>query len=431
MSLIALADGSVRPEVLADPYRIYAKLRTETPVIFDQGVNAWLVSRYDDVRALALDTRLAARRSQSYFRALAPEERARFELFARTREAMLFYLDGPTHARIRRAVAGALHESVAALGPALVVRHAEALVERIATSGDVEVDLVRDLAEPLPRLVLSDLLGLPEDEAEAIYRQSVAYNSALGGVIGARHVEQAEQALRELRPRLLALAADPAPGSILAPLRDAVDAHDLTEDELVASAVVLVAAGHETTTGLIANALVALARNPERAGRGRIQRRGEAALRRRGPAVGPSDPADRARGGRGSRRRRSDHPRRRPGAAAPGLGEPRPRDLPAPRRVRARATRAPVRPRLRDRPAPLPRVGPRPYAGRGRDRGAAERRRIHPPDARADLEGQLHVSPPAGGHGRGRPGCLRIGEARAAASMSGAVRGGTWRVRTM
>jgi cytochrome P450 len=261
VSLIALADRSVRPEVLADPYRVYAKLRAQTPVTFDGGVNAWLVSRYDDVRALALDQRLQAGRSQSYFRSLPARERTRFELFGRTREAMLFYLDGPAHARVRLAVAGALHEAVAALGPALVKRHVEALVDRIAASRG-EIDLVRDLAEPLPRLVLSDLLGLPDGEAATIYRQSVAYNSSLGGVIATRHVEQAEGALRELRPRLLAIADDAEPASILAALRAAVDAGDLTEDELVASAVALVAAGHETTTSLIANAFVALARNP-------------------------------------------------------------------------------------------------------------------------------------------------------------------------
>lgn len=68
MQLIALADGSVRPEVLADPYRVYAKLRADTPVVFDGGVGAWLVSRCDDVRALALDERLKAGRSRSDFR---------------------------------------------------------------------------------------------------------------------------------------------------------------------------------------------------------------------------------------------------------------------------------------------------------------------------------------------------------------------------
>ena len=262
MSLIVLADGSVRPEVLADPYALYAKLRAQTPAVFDSGVNAWLVSRYDDVRGLALDERLRARRSQSYVRALAPGERARFELFRRTRDAMILFLDGPTHTRVRRAVAGAVHASVAALGPALVKRHVAALVDRIATSPG-EIDLVRDLAEPLPRLVLSGLLGLPlSEEATTLYRQSLAFNSSFGGAITIRRVEAAERALRELRPPMLAIATDPAPGSILASLRTAVDAGELTEDELVASAVALVAAGHETTTHLVANTFVALAGNP-------------------------------------------------------------------------------------------------------------------------------------------------------------------------
>jgi cytochrome P450 len=110
--------------------------------------------------------------------------------------------------------------------------------------------------------VLTDLLGLPHDEAAKIYQQSVAFNTVLAGVIDARRVENAERALRELRPSLSRLAVDPPPRSILARLRSAVVTGDLTEDELVASAVTLVAAGHETTTNLIANTLVALAGNP-------------------------------------------------------------------------------------------------------------------------------------------------------------------------
>ena len=279
---------------------------------------------------------------------------------------MIFYLDGPAHARVRRAVAGAVHASVAALGPALVARHAAALVDRIATSRG-EIDLVRDLAEPLPRLVLCDLLGLPHGEAATIYRQSVAFNTSLGGPITTRRVEAADRALRELRPRLLALATDPAPGSILASLRAAVDAGDLTEDELVASAVAMVAAGHETTTHLIANTCVALARNPAAAGPAELERRGGTQRRRRGPAVRAVDPADGTRS-----RRRTWRSRVRPSAAANGSccswrsANRDPVEVRTPRRVRARASRAPVRAELRHRPAPLPGIGPRPHAGRGR-----------------------------------------------------------------
>lgn len=262
MSRIALPDGSVRADVLADPYELYAGLREHAPVVFDSGVNGWLVSRYDDVRASALDERLLARRSSSYYRGLPAHERSRFPLFRRTRDSMLLYQDGSIHVRIRRAVARALHSSVSELGTALVARHVGELIARISDSrGDV--DLVQGLAEPLPRLVLTGLLGLPPEEGESIYRQSVAINAALGGVISPHRVEQAEEALRVLRPRLSALAAEPPSGSVLGPLREAVREGELSEDELVASAVVLVTAGHETTTNLIGNTLIALGRNPD------------------------------------------------------------------------------------------------------------------------------------------------------------------------
>jgi len=310
MSLIVLADGSVRPEVLADPYALYSKLRVQTPAVFDSGVNAWLVSRYDDVRGLALDERLRARRSQSYVRALAPGERARFELFRRTRDAMILFLDGPTHTRVRRAVAGAVHASVAALGPALVKRHVAALVDRIATSPG-EIDLVRDLAEPLPRLVLSGLLGLPlSEEATTLYRQSLAFNSSFGGAITIRRVEAAERALRELRPPMLAIATDPAPGSILASLRTAVDAGELTEDELVASAVALVAAGHETNDAPRREHLRRARGQPGGPGPRGLERRRGTERRRRGSEVRAIDSADGTRSRPGSGGRRSDHPPR-------------------------------------------------------------------------------------------------------------------------
>jgi cytochrome P450 len=125
------------------------------------------------------------------------------------------------------------------------------------------VDLVRDFALPLPIAVLVRLMGIPEEDAPMVQRWATSFNLAIGGVIHPDRVSDAERAIGELSAYLRGIFAAPhRQSTVLGSLHNAVAARELDDAELVASCLMLVTAGHETTTNLIGNAILALCRHP-------------------------------------------------------------------------------------------------------------------------------------------------------------------------
>jgi cytochrome P450 len=186
------------------------------------------------------------------------------------------FRDPPDHTRIRRLFAPAFTpRALAALEPRIVAL-VDALLDRAAARGGM--DVVDDFAAAVPVQLIGDMLGIPNDEREPLRGWSLAILGALEPVTGPERLAAGNRAVEEFKDYLRRLIAarrrrpGSDPGEILGALIAAEDAGDrLTEVELLHQCIFLLNAGHETTTNLIANAVLTLLEHPGAAARLRAE----------------------------------------------------------------------------------------------------------------------------------------------------------------
>lgn len=235
-----------------DPYPAYAHLRDDAPVrrIERADGDVWLISRYADVRAALVDPRL----SKDWRYTLPPEQRAAQPA---TPIPMMILKDPPGHTRLRKLVSRVFTvRRMEALRPRVAQVAAE-LIEGLPAEG--RVDIMASYAFLLPVLVICELLGVPptdRDEFAAWSGAMVDDQSQDASMAGATALHGYLSALIETK------RSQPDDALISALIEDAADDR-LTHEELVAMAMMLLIAGHETTINLIGNGLLALLTHPD------------------------------------------------------------------------------------------------------------------------------------------------------------------------
>jgi cytochrome P450 len=268
------------PSVVADPFPVYRRLQHDDPAHWSRGLKAWVLTRYDDVKRVCLDLRMSSDRLRPFFRTLPSTEAARMAELIRILTLWMVFRDPPEHTRLRRLASRVFHvRSIHALRPNVEALTAW-LLERIGDREDF--DFIAEFAGPLPALVIMDMLGVPRGELERLKRLSDEMALFVGS---ARETPdkygRAEAATHEMADIFRALIG--ARRSV--PQRDLLselvhledDGERLSDDELVATCVLLLFAGHETTTHHITNGLAALLRFP-----------GELEKLRANPALAPA-----------------------------------------------------------------------------------------------------------------------------------------------
>ena len=271
--LAALAD----PAVLPDPYPVLARLREASP--FAEAVRGKadgslvVVGRHEDCSAILRDPRASSERGRSL---LTPEPEQR-------RPQSFLSMDPPDHTRLRRLVSKAFAPRVIArLAPRIRELSDELLTAAGADAdGDTgrqggqggqggQIDVVGQLAYPLPVRIISELLGVPPGDHPrfAGWSASLAHSLQprfLGS--GASLDAAADQARQEFAgyfgELIAARRARPAHDLLSELIRAEDDGQRLSEAELIATCVLLLVAGHETTVSLISNAILALLRHPD------------------------------------------------------------------------------------------------------------------------------------------------------------------------
>jgi hypothetical protein len=242
-------------------------LQDADPVHWSPELKGWVLTRYADVAASLHDARFSADRLPVLDRLAEFGLEPLRSLFS-TMRRMLTFLDPPDHARMRRLANRGFTRPAIEGWRADTEREVARLLDRRHAKGRLEV--VADLARPLPLAMISHLLGMPEADAPRLAR----WSDAMGRFFG--HFSHSEAQLLDvqahivefdgyLRQRIAALRRAPsADRDLLAALvQNAADA--MTDDELVSTAILLVGAGTVTTTDLIGNAVLALLQHPERA----------------------------------------------------------------------------------------------------------------------------------------------------------------------
>ncbi|MFM9882258.1 MAG: cytochrome P450 [Burkholderiales bacterium] len=253
------------PGFLADPFPIYRRLQDEDPVHWSPRLKSWVLTRYEDVRRVCLDKEMSSNRLEPFFASMPGPDAARIADIIRFLSIWMVFRDPPDHTRLRRLTGKVFHvKSMHAMRPE-VERILAWLLERIGNRN--EIDFVADFAGPLPALVIMAMLGIPRDELARVKRLSDEIALFIGSSrTSAEKYEVAEAATREMaeffRHFIEARRAKPKSDLIseLVHLRDGDDR--LTDDELIATCILLLFAGHETTTNHIANGMLSLLRFP-------------------------------------------------------------------------------------------------------------------------------------------------------------------------
>jgi cytochrome P450 len=257
------------PALLADPFPLFARLRAVDPVHWSERLRGWVLTRYADVRLALNDPRFSADRITPFADHISGPAGGRDATpvgeFARALGLWAVFRDPPDHTRLRGAMNRAfVPGAVASLEPAIAAL-AEELIDRVAPRG--EMDLIADFAYPLPVGVIGRLLGVPPED----FWQLKAWSDDLATVVGTAlatpdkylRAGASWSAMRDYFSALIAARKTaPAADALGEMIRAHTEGEALDDEELVANAVLLLFAGHETTTNLIANAMLALMRNP-------------------------------------------------------------------------------------------------------------------------------------------------------------------------
>jgi cytochrome P450 len=249
------------PGFLADPFPLYRQMRDEDPAHWSPRLKAWVLTRYEDVKRVCLDSRMSSDRLRPFFATLPSPEAARVAELARYLTLWMVFRDPPEHTRLRRLAAKVFHvRSIHALRPSV-----EGLTNWLLDSlaGKKQFDFIADFAGPLPALVIMDMLGAPREELGRLKRLSDEMALFIGSARdAAEKYERAASATREMAGifrELVSARRAAAQRDLLSELVALDDAGDrLSDDELVATCMLLLFAGHETTTHHLANGLRAL-----------------------------------------------------------------------------------------------------------------------------------------------------------------------------
>ncbi len=259
LSLYQLLD----PEVLANPYPLYHRLRENDPVQWDPFLHAWVVTRYEDV--ITVLHRFSAERTPSpeYFEALgAPEVGP----IAKVMVNQMLFMDAAAHSRLRSLAAPAFTPARVKVLREHIGKIAAKLIDDIIERGTGTMDLLADFAEPLPAIVTAEMLGVPVEDHVQLKEWSVTFAQMLGNFQhnpdGLHAVLKAveglsayfENAMNEQR-------TNPRDGLIHAFMTAEVNGDRLTDEEIVANCIVTMVGGLETTTNLIGNGVLSLLRN--------------------------------------------------------------------------------------------------------------------------------------------------------------------------
>src|SRR5207253_3634585 len=150
------------PSVLADPFPLYQRMRDEDPAHWSLILKAWVLTRYEDVKRVCLDSRMSSDRLRPFFATLPSAEAERMAELVRILTLWMVFRDPPEHTRLRRLASRVFHvRSMHALRPnveALTSWLLEGIGERSS------FDFIAEFAGPLPALVIMDMLGAPRDE---------------------------------------------------------------------------------------------------------------------------------------------------------------------------------------------------------------------------------------------------------------------------
>ena len=254
------------PEVRRNPFPVYSQLQDDDPVHWSESLRSWVLTRYDDVRQVAMSDVMSPDRLRPFYAQLKGERREILAEVMRYLSLWMVFRDPPEHTRLRRLV-----------GTAFTPRSIEALADPVgrvvdqlldALPRNQSVDWAQQVAMPLPAYVILDLLGIPHQS----YADLKAWSDDLRAFVGSSRADPdrynrarhgATQLAGFFREVIAARRAAPGEDFVSRMITARDEQGSLSEDELVATCMLVLFAGHETTTHLLGNSANALLDHPD------------------------------------------------------------------------------------------------------------------------------------------------------------------------
>jgi len=258
LSLYHLLD----PDVLANPYPLFRRLRTEDPVHWDPFLHTWVVTRYADVLEVLHDFSAQRTHTPEKLRAMGLEQ---MSPIAQLMVKQMLFMDPPEHTRLRSLASQAFTPARVAVLRAHIREIVHRLLDAVQTKG--QLDIIAELAEPLPAIVTAEMLGVPLEDRHQLKAWSADFAEMLGNF--QHNPEHAPRMLRTVQD-MTAYFRDtirrqkdlPREGLVHSLMTAEVNGDRLSEEEVVANSIVTMVGGQETTTNLIGNGVLTLLRNP-------------------------------------------------------------------------------------------------------------------------------------------------------------------------
>ena len=246
------------PAVMADPFPLYARLRDEDPVHWSPAMKSWVITRYEDVQKLLVGDAMSVNRLVAFYKALPGERAELLSEIVHYLNRWVAFRDPPEHTRMRRVMRHAFTTpAVEAMRPD-IEKIVAMLLDRLEAGPD-QIDLIGDYALLVPAYVIMDMLGVPRERLDEVKGWS---DDMATFISGSRNIpDKYDRAARGcaamaayFRELIAEREANPRPGF----LTDLIEARDegdrLSQEELIATCILVLFAGHETTTNLIGNA---------------------------------------------------------------------------------------------------------------------------------------------------------------------------------
>jgi len=258
-------------EFYQNPYPLYERLRQAGPLV-QIAPNTLIAGRYESVRAVLADKKMGKAYMlavQSRYGESGPRQPA-FQMLSR----VLLMMNPPTHTRLRALLMKAFNSKQVELMRETIEAVADELVD--ALPSDKPFDLVSDFAVPMPLRIICRMMDVPLADASMLGAETERFAQALEAApLNAEQLERANAATQNMAAyfRDVVAARRRRPGTDLISMLMSVNENGdaFTEDEIVSNAILMFAAGHETTANMIGNALIALHRNPEELAKLRAQ----------------------------------------------------------------------------------------------------------------------------------------------------------------
>ncbi|MBM3489885.1 MAG: cytochrome P450 [Alphaproteobacteria bacterium] len=257
---------STAPGFAADPYPTYRRLREHAPIVWSEELKGWLVTGYDTAQQVLKHDHASVEKLAPYMAHISEEERREVAPVNRLLADWMVFNDPPRHSRLRATFGRAfLPHEVERMRPR-VRRVVSGLIDVL--KGREEIEFIRDFAFPLPAYVITDLFGIAQREAPLLRDWSndlarFVFRAPASRERNRRASAAAVEMSAFFRRHVEARRGQPPQGDLMDLLLQASEGPDaLSLDELNATLVFLLFAGHETTMNLLANGLYWLLRRP-------------------------------------------------------------------------------------------------------------------------------------------------------------------------